>query len=125
MLDTNFSSRPINSANRIDARKYLYETFNEKLKEKNNDPAMNKEINKFISEYEKQLFKTSKNDYAKYIRELDKLLENLKLSETLFQSLISIEISRCELAQMSEEQTKQLEENNTNNEGKYSFIRIV
>ena len=72
MKDTNFSSRPLNSADRIDARKYLYETFNEKLNEKNNDPALNKEINEFISEYEKQLFNTSNNDYAKYISELDK-----------------------------------------------------
>jgi hypothetical protein len=105
-------TRPINSTHRIDAQRYLYETFNEKLKQNTLYTNFYHELNRFISEYEKDLFNKSNNDFAKYKSELDNQVEHLKLNETLFQRLISLEIKPCQLAQMSDEQKKQLKENN-------------
>ena len=80
-------TRSINSTHHFDARKYLCETLDEKFKQKNND------IN----------FKS----------ELDKLVENLELNQTLSQRLISLESTPCQLAQMSDEQIKQRKEINS------------
>jgi hypothetical protein len=111
-------TRPINSPHRIDAQRYLYETFNEKLKQNTLYTNFDNELNRFISEYEKDLFNKSNNDFAKYKSELENQVEHLKLNETLFQRLISLQISPCHLAQMSEEQMKQQKEIYSNNEGK-------
>jgi hypothetical protein len=106
-------TQSIKSKHRIDARRYLNETLNEKLKQKSNDTNFDNEFNQFINEYEKHLFNTSKNDYVIYKRELDKLVENLNLNDTLYQRFISLE------AQNSDETIKHLNEINTNCEGKF------
>ena len=91
------------------------------LKKKIAIPTLSKKINEFINEYEKDLFNTSNNDYSKYKSELDKLLENLKLDETLLKRLISLEIKPWQLAQMPVEQMKHLKEISTKNGGKEFF----
>ena len=113
--DNQLSKESVNITNRIYSQKSLDETFNENT----NDPALNDEINEFISEYEKELFNTSNE---KYKSELNKQGENLKLNESLFQRKISLEIKSCQLAKKSNEpsddQMKHLKEINTNCEGK-------